>query len=298
MFLYRQGNNENIKVKAEKLKFHVEKISKEFFPRNSANIVNLDKTANYIQDEFKKAGGKVSTQIFEANGNKYRNIVAIFGAETSERIVVGAHYDAAGNTPAADDNASGVAGLIELAYLLGQTEKLPMQIELVAFTLEEPPFFGTNKMGSYIHAESLSKQNIKIRLMISLEMIGYFSDKPGSQDFPISLMSLCYPTTGNFITVIGTLNDGLSVRNFKNSMLEATDLPVYSINAPSFINGIDFSDHRNYWKFGYRAVMITDTAFYRNPFYHSPLDTAEKLDYHRMSLVVQSVYQAVLETTS
>jgi Zn-dependent M28 family amino/carboxypeptidase len=290
-----QKRPSEIFVDAEKLKIHVEKISVEFFPRSAPYLQNLDKTAAYIKEEFERAGGKTSEQTFVVEGKTYRNVIALFGAESNERIVVGAHYDAAGALPAADDNASGVAGLIELAHLLGKSE-LSGQVELVAYSLEEPPYFGSDKMGSFVHAKSLREKNVKVRLMLSLEMIGCFSDEPSSQSFPFSAMSLFYPSRGNFISVVGDFRDFGSVRRVKAAMIEASDLPVYSINAPSLVPGIDFSDHRNYWAFGYIAAMITDTAFYRNKNYHTAADTAEKLDYNRMAKVVAGVYRVVLET--
>ena len=170
-----------------------------------------------------------------------------------------------------------------------------MRVELVAFSLEEPPYFGTTGMGSSVHAESLRKQNIRVRAMFSLEMIGYFSDAPNSQRFPVGVLSALYPSTGNFVSVVGRLSDWSLVRRTKASMRKASSLPVYSINAPSFVPGVDFSDQRNYWHAGYSALMITDTAFYRNSNYHTAQDTAEKLDYKRMALVVEGVYAAVID---
>ena len=291
-----QKRQAEITADPEKLKLHIEKISQGFFPRSAAYMQNLDRTAAYIKRELELAGGNVSEQPFEVDGRIYRNVTALFGPATTERIVVGAHYDAAGALPAADDNASGVAGLLELASLLGKTE-LPIQIELVAYSLEEPPYFGSTKMGSYQHAKFLKDQNIPVRLMISLEMIGYFSDSPDSQRFPVSAMNLFYPSRGNFIAVVGNLSGFLIVRRVKAAMLGAGDLPVYSINAPVSIPGIDFSDHRNYWAFGFDAVMITDSAFYRNPNYHTAQDTSEKLDYNRMAKVVEGVYNVVVSGT-
>lgn len=282
-------------VDRERLKLHVKTLSETFYPRNFANIKNLDKSALYIKEEFEKAKGKVSEQPYKADDQIFKNVIAEFGPDSEERIVIGAHYDAAGALPAADDNASGVAGIIELAHLLGKTE-LPIKVELVAFTLEEPPYFNTKHMGSAIHSKSLKEKNIKIRFMISVEMIGYFSDLPNSQDFPISLMGLLYPTTGNFITVIGNLGNGSTVRRVKKSMQKASSLPVYSINAPRSIPGIDFSDHLNYWDQGYDALMVSDTAFYRNKNYHTPNDTFEKLDYNRMAKVVEGLYKVVLDS--
>lgn len=283
-------------VDSERLKLHVKTLSETYFPRNAPNIENLDKTANYIKEEFQKAKGVILEQAYKVEGNTYKNVIAEFGPDSEERIIIGAHYDAAGPLPAADDNASGVAGLIELAHLLGKT-KLPMKVELVAFTLEEPPYFDTEHMGSAIHAKSLKEKNKKVRLMISIEMIGYFSDKPNSQDFPVALLGLIYPTTGNFITVIGNLENALSVRQVKKAMQQTNGLPVYSINAPRSIPGIDFSDHLNYWNEGYNALMISDTAFYRNKNYHTPNDTFEKLDYKKMAMVVDGLYNVVLKTS-
>src|SRR5262249_55688123 len=251
------------------------------------------RTANYIRKEFEGAKAEITEQPYEVKGKVYKNIIASFGPETKERVVVGAHYDAAGEYQAADDNASGVAGLIELAYLL-QSVSLPIRVELVAYTLEEPPYFRTETMGSAIHASSLKNRDVSLRLMISLEMIGYFSDAPNSQSFPFSLLGLFYPSRGNFIAVVSKFGQGLAVRQVKTSMRSASTLPVYSINAPSFVPGIDFSDHLNYWRAGYDAVMITDTAFYRNKSYHTAGDKLDRLDYQRMAMTVQGVYAAVL----
>lgn len=289
-----KNNSLKVEINPERLKNHVETLSEKFHPRSASQTENLNKTADYIREEFRKAGAKISEQSFQVNGSTYRNIIANFGDETKEKIVVGAHYDSAFQIHGADDNASGVAGLIELANLLGKTNSTA-NIELVAYTLEEPPYFATEQMGSYVHAKSLKEKNVSVRLMISMEMIGYFSDEPNSQKFPVSLMTLFYPNHGNFIAVVGNFTNGLTARGFKNSMIEAADLPVYSINAPTFINGVDFSDHRNYWKFGYNALMITDTVFYRNTNYHTERDTAEKLDYAKMAEVVKATYNAVLE---
>ncbi len=279
-------------VDDKKLEVHVRKLSEEFHSRNFANIENLNKAADYIKNEFEKSGGIVREQVFKEGRNDYRNIIVSFGPETKERIVIGAHYDSCYDTPGADDNASGVAGLIELAHLFGKT-KPSKQIELVAYTLEEPPFFATEQMGSFVHAKSLNEDGVEVSLMISLEMIGYFSDEKNSQKFPLSILKLFYPDQGNFVAVVGNFTNAFTVRKFKSLMSQTTDLPVYSINAPKIIPGIDFSDHKNYWNFGFDALMITDTAFFRNENYHTTRDTAEKLDYQRMAKVVESMFDAV-----
>ena len=281
-------------VDPARLEVHVRKLSVELTPRDESHIENLDRGAEYIKNEFSQATTLVSEQPYRVNGKSYRNVIAQFGPDSAERIVIGAHYDTAGPLPGADDNASGVAGLIELARLLGRQQP-PMRVELVAFTLEEPPYFRTTGMGSSVHAESLRKQNVRIRAMLNLEMIGYFSDAPNSQHFPAGVLSAFYPSTGNYIGVVGRFGDWSLVRKTKAAMRNASPLSVYSINAPSFVAGVDFSDQLNYWDAGYNALMITDTAFYRNANYHAAQDTAEKLDYKRMAMVVEGVYAAVVE---
>ena len=292
--LARPQSNSTRTVDPARLEAHVRKLSVELSPRDVGHLENLDRAAGYIADELRYIGAAVEEQPYRVQGNSYRNVIARFGPETRERIVVGAHYDSAGPLPGADDNASGVAGLLELARLLG-SQPPQMRVELVAFSTEEPPYFRSTGMGSSVHATSLQMNNVKVRAMLSLEMIGYFRDEKGSQHFPVGLLGALYPSTGNFIAVVGRVSDGLLVRQVKSAMSNAAPLPVYSINAPSLIPGVDFSDQLNYWHAGYGAVMITDTAFYRNPNYHTQHDTAEKLDYKRMAMVVEGVYAAVTE---
>jgi len=279
-------------VDPAKLETHVRMLAEQMLPRDGAHPQNLDRAADYIRLMFAAPNGRVTEQPYDARGHTYRNIIASFGPEKGERIIVGAHYDAAGPKPGSDDNASGVAGLLELAYLLGKTPP-PMRVDLVAYSLEE--YFRTPIMGSAIHAQSLKQQNIPIRLMISLEMIGYFSDAPDSQALPISFIKPFYPSCGNFIAVVGSLGQWRAVRRVKGAMRSGSDLPVYSLNAPRSIPGVDWSDHLNFWDAGYDAVMITDTAFLRNTRYHTINDTPDTLDYKRMAMVVQGVYAAVLD---
>jgi hypothetical protein len=287
------GPMATVKVSPLRLETHVRMLTETFFPRDAYHPENLLRAADYIRSEFHRARGNVSDQCYEIRQKTYCNIIARFGPDTEERIVVGAHYDAFGELPGADDNASGVAGLIELAHLLAQSAP-SVQVELVAYTLEELPHFGTQTTGSAVHANSLRRKGVPVRLMISLEMIGYFNDAEESQRFPFSLLKLFYPSKGNFILVVGNLSQWRMTRSVRRTMDAATSLPVYSINAPTFVPGVDFSDHRYYWQAGYRAVMITDTAFYRNPNYHTAKDTPDTLDYQRMAAVVEAVFSAIL----
>lgn len=283
-------------VDPQRLKSHVSMLANTLAPRDHSHPENLDRVAAYIRQEFEQAGGRVSEQPFKVQGVTYRNVSAFFGPQTKERVVIGAHYDSAGPLPGADDNASGVAGLIELAHLLGKAPKasLNTSVELVAYSLEEPPFFATQQMGSAVHAAALKQQKVPVRLMLSLEMIGYFTDAPDSQRYPIAAMKLTYPSVGNFIAVVGKMGQGATVKRIKEAMLKASSLPVHSLNAPPSLPGVDLSDHRNYWNAGYEAAMITDTSFYRNSFYHTAQDTPDTLDYQRMAQVVQGVYAVAL----
>ncbi|MFL6582263.1 MAG: M28 family peptidase [Burkholderiales bacterium] len=272
-----------------KLEAHVRALSERFHPRSFDRPDHLQQAASYIESEFRKAHGRVVDQFFEVHGVQYRNVIARYGPEQGALLVIGAHYDAVADTPGADDNASGVAGLLELARLLGENAP-SISVELVAYCLEEPPYFRTESMGSARHARELRKSGREVRLMLGLEMIGYFSTAPDSQTYPLRQLSAIYPNRGDFIAVVGRVEDWAATRRVKSVMRGATDLPVQSINGPPAIPGIDFSDHSNYWDEGFSALMITDTAFYRNPYYHAAGDTADRLDYVSMAKVVQGIY--------
>jgi len=278
-------------VDPERLKAHVRALSETFHPRDFSHPENLERVADYVAENLARAGGQVESQPYRVEDRSYRNVIAHFGPETPERIVIGAHYDSAGPQPGADDNASGVAGLLELAVLLGQRPPA-VRVELVGFTLEEPPYFRSEHMGSRVHAKALREAGVKVRAMLSLEMIGAFTDAPDSQRYPMPQLRWHYPSTGNFIAIVGGMDDGGLVRQVATAMRGAGSLPVEFINAPPALQGIDFSDHASYWAEGYRAAMITDTAFFRNPRYHRPTDTWDTLDYARMAQVVQGVHCA------
>ena len=222
----------------------------------------------------------------------YKNIIASFGDRAKPVLVIGAHYDSCEKHPAADDNASGVAGLVEIARLLKIRSPKNISVQLVAYSTEEPPFFGGDEMGSFVHAQSLKAQGTDVIAMLSLEMLGFFSDDWWSQEFPAYLMRLFYPSKGNFIAIVSNFGSYSLTKQIKRAMQPASDLPVYSMNGPSKLYGIDFSDHRSYWEFGFPAVMITDTAFLRNTAYHKAEDTFDRLDYDRMSKVIDGIYNA------
>jgi hypothetical protein len=288
----RKNHASALAVDAGRLKSHVCMLSQSLHPRDSEHLENLDQCADYIAGHFVNAGAAIESQAFEVEGKRYRNVIGRFGVGKGSKLVIGAHYDTYRGTPGADDNASGVAALIELAYLFGR-DAPKREIELVGYVLEEPPYFGGSSMGSAIHAKSIAGEKASLAGVIVLEMVGCFRDEWGSQSYPSVLLRLFYPNRGNFVTVAGRWDQGDWVKAVKIGMKGTTDLPVYSIRAPAAVPGIDFSDHRNYWSYGIKAAMITDTSFYRNKTYHTSQDTPERLDYGRMSKVVVAVFEAI-----
>jgi hypothetical protein len=258
-------------------------------PRRAADLESLNRAADYIAQEFNKAGcPEVRIQHFPVEkGTDYRNIICSFGPDEGEHIIVGAHYDVSpekGRRPGADDNASGIAGILELARMLSsdkpalrRLEEIKRPVDLIAYTLEEPPYFGSENMGSYQHASLMAEKKVPVLLMMSLEMIGYFSGE-----------------YAQYIAVVGKNEQRDMISRVSGLMARQGGIDVVSAPLPSFIYGIDWSDHRNYWHFNYQAVMVTDTSYLRNPNYHEVTDTVDKLDFTRMAGVVKGVYDAML----
>ena len=264
-------------------------------PRNFINVDSLNKVANYIKNRFEQSGLTVEFQEFKVDGNIYKNVVATLNSQYSKRLIIGGHYDVCGNIQGADDNASAVAGIIETARQLSKYENdIQFRIDFVAFTLEEPPYFATENMGSFIHAKSLKDNNIDVIGMINYEMIGYFTDEPNSQNYPIEQMKEIYPSVGNFIANVSNVNSKsfLQKLNFYNIKKE---INAYDIILPDMFTDITASDHINYWKMGFDAIMITDTAYFRNPNYHKETDTIETIDFEKMQYVVNMVVNAILK---
>ncbi|MGH7274356.1 MAG: M28 family peptidase [Nitrospiria bacterium] len=255
---------------------------------------NLQAAGHYINETLRGHGYSVEYQPYLVEGKEVRNLIATHPARHlhEERIVIGAHYDTVDGSPGADDNASGVSGLLELARLLSGRPSAKT-LKFIAFTNEEPPFFRTRQMGSRVYARRAKEQGEKIVAMICLEMIGYYRDRKGSQQYPPGL-GFFYSDTGNFISIVGHLRYRSLLRKIKVAFQEHSALPVESIAGIGLIPGVDFSDHASFWREGYPAVMITDTAYYRHPHYHSVSDTIVTLDYQRMAEVVKGLYHVVI----
>jgi len=272
----------------DRLRRHVDFLAVQVVPRDVDHPTNLDRAASYVEAQLARSA-RVRRQTFVVRGRTYRNVIAYQGPETGPLLVVGAHYDALGGfgtNPGADDNASGVAGLLELARVL-DGRRLPLRVELVAYANEEPPWFGSPWMGSAVHARSLRGEDF--RGMICLEMIGYFT---AEQPAPNFLFRLLYPGRGDFIAVAGRFADRALARHVKRA-IRGTGFPAVSFTAPRDA-GIDASDQRSYWDLGFPAVMVTDTGDLRNPHYHAPGDSAGTLDYRRMAKVVDGVANAIV----
>lgn len=272
-----------------RIKAHMTVLTQTAVHRNYENIAQLNEIADYLHAEFSKYADTVYFQSYFIGKREYKNVIASFGTKHNERIIVGAHYDVCGEQEGADDNASGTVGLLELARQL-DTATTQQRIDLVAYTLEEPPFFRSEYMGSHIHAQSLVKDSVNVKGMICLEMIGYFADEKKTQDYPLGILRLFYGSRGNYITLVNQFGPGKFARKFTKRFKHKSAVKAKQFKGPKSLPGIDFSDHLNYWQVGISALMITDTAFYRNKEYHQKGDTMDRLDYRRMAQVIDAVF--------
>jgi Zn-dependent M28 family amino/carboxypeptidase len=271
----------------------VKYLSETIGERNLSKAGTLQATTDYFQSQLKQAGYAVTEQTYLVQGHQVRNLeVKLPGTDVADNtVVVGAHYDSVAGAPGADDNASGAAGVLELARLL-QGSAHRKTIRLVLFVNEEPPFFQTESMGSLVYARQLRTEHVSVSAMISLEMLGFYSDLPGSQKYP-ALLGLFYPNRGNFIAFVGNPQSRSLVRQSVRKFRETTKFPSEGIAAPADWPGVGWSDHWSFWQEQYPAVMITDTALFRYPYYHTPLDTANRVDFQKMARVVEGVRRVI-----
>ena len=278
---------------ADRLRGHVTHLAVEIGPRNVFQPRALHATADYIRREWSAQGYQVNSQFYETKGVKSENLEVIRMGKTrpGEIILVGAHYDTVSGSPGADDNASGVAALLELTRLFSATETAHT-LRFVAFANEEPPFFFWGQMGSGVYAEAAKARGDNIRLMISLEMLGSYSEKPGSQGYP-PLLGFFYPDQANFIAMVSNRASRKELHRLVAAFKAHSGFPVESLATFEFIPGVAWSDHLSFWREGYPALMVTDTAFYRSDVYHSAEDTPEKLNYPAMAQVVEGLFHAL-----
>ena len=266
-------------------------------PHNVSHPQELERAALYIESTLSGLGYELHRQAFRADGQEVRNIEVVIepaaSAARTATLVVGAHYDSYAHAPGANDNGTGTAGVIELARLLSDLQgKSSLRIRLVLFVNEEPPYFKTELMGSLVYAKRLKASGEPVLGMFSLETLGFYSDEAHSQRYPPPL-GLLYPTTGNFVAFVGLTSSRALVRRAVASFRALVPFPSVGGTAPGVIPGIDWSDHWSFEQVGIPALMITDTAPFRYPYYHTPADSPDKVDYDRLARVVSGLEQVI-----
>ena len=268
------------------LEAHVHALADEIGERHVRKPGSLRAAAEYIKHWLPET----VEQTFRCDGQIVANIEREQPGASGETIVVGAHYDTVSGTPGANDNGTGVAAVLALAERFRETTPR-RTIRWVLFVNEEPPYFQSDLMGSYVYAKRCRERGERIAGMISLETIGFYSDEPGSQTYPFPRGS--YPDRGDFIGFVSDIESEPWLRTFADEFRTATDFPAEMLSAPSFIPGVGWSDHWSFWQFGYPALMVTDTAPWRYPHYHGATDTPDKIDYVRFAKVVEGVAGAL-----
>jgi Zn-dependent M28 family amino/carboxypeptidase len=276
------------------LRDHLTMLTRTIGERSVRLAENIEKSAAYIQAQFENYGLRVERQTYLYRGNEVSNVVAELktSRNPSAHYVIGAHYDSMAGTVGADDNASAVAVLLETARALQNNQKSGINITFVAFALEEPPVYGTKYMGSRVFAAKAKQEGRVIDGMICLEMVGYTCHEPGCQHYPFPMQFFGYPKDGTFIGIVGNVKSLWFTRRLKNSLQHNPNLPVETLTVPFngwILPSVRLSDHASFWSQGYRAVMVTDSAFFRNPNYHLRSDTMETLDIDFMAELVISL---------
>jgi hypothetical protein len=288
-------------VLREELRANVQKLSGEIGERNMWHYPQLNAAADFIEESFSRAALRTRRDSYEMRGQLCHNIEAEIPGNRPEIIVIGAHYDSVFGSPGANDNGSGVAAVLALAqrFAARETERSPPRrtpnktLRFVAFVNEEPPYFLSGEMGSLVYARRCKQRGDKISAMISLETIGYFSDAPHSQTYPAPGLGVFYPRIGNFIGFVSNVQSRSLLRRVIALFRKHAKIPSEGAALPAFVPGVSWSDQWSFWQQGYPAIMVTDTAPFRYPYYHSSNDTPDKLDYDRFALVVSGMEKVI-----
>jgi len=283
------------KLLSQKLSEHVSTLAGDIGERNVFTYEALKKAAFYIEEQMKLPGGNFRRQEYTVNGKLVWNLELEYvgNKKPEEILIIGAHYDTDAATPGANDNASGVAALITLAQHFADRE-LSKTVRFLAFVNEEMPFFSTPEMGSRVYAKESYEKKENIIGMISLETIGYYTEEENTQKYPFPV-GLFYPDRGNFIAFVGNTGSKRFLEKSLSSFRRSALFPSEGAALPAALPGIGWSDHSSFWEYGYEAIMVTDTAPFRYPYYHAPGDTPDKLDYEAMARIVEGL-QAVIES--
>jgi Peptidase family M28 len=287
-------------VLREELRANVQKLAGEIGERNMWHYAQLNAAAVFIEDSFSRAGLRTRRDSYEMRGQACHNIEAEIpgapqGAAVSSPppvIIIGAHYDSVFGSPGANDNGTGVAATLALARRF-VSAKPKSTLRFVAFVNEEPPYFLSGEMGSLVYARRCKERGDQISAMISLETIGYFSDAPNSQTYPSPGLGVFYPKVGNFIGFVSNVHSRALLRRVITLFRKNAKIPSEGASLPAFIPGVSWSDQWSFWQHGYPAIMVTDTAPFRYPYYHSSNDTPDKLDYDRFTLVVSGMEKVI-----
>ena len=284
----------------EELRANVQKLAREIGERNMWHYPQLNAAADFIEDSFSRAGLRTRRDTYEMRGQPCHNIEAEIPGNRPEIIVIGAHYDSVFGSPGANDNGTGAAATLALArrFAQKQSERRPTAtpnrtLRFVAFVNEEPPYFLSGEMGSLVYARRCKERGDKISAMISLETIGYFSDAPHSQTYPSPGLGMFYPKVGNFIGFVSNVQSRALLRRVIALFRKHAKIPSQGASLPAFIPGVSWSDQWSFWQEGYPAIMVTDTAPFRYPYYHSSNDTPDKLEYDRFALVVSGMEKVI-----
>jgi hypothetical protein len=288
-------------VLREELRANVQKLAGEIGERNMWHYPQLNAAADFIEESFSRAALRTRRDSYEMRGQLCHNIEAEIPGNRPEIIVIGAHYDSVFGSPGANDNGSGVAAVLALAqrFAARETERSPPRrtpnktLRFVAFVNEEPPYFLSGEMGSLVYARRCKQRGDKISAMISLETIGYFSDAPHSQTYPAPGLGVFYPRIGNFIGFVSNVQSRSLLRRVIALFRKHAKIPSEGAALPAFVPGVSWSDQWSFWQQGYPAIMVTDTAPFRYPYYHSSNDTPDKLDYDRFALVVSGMEKVI-----
>jgi hypothetical protein len=278
----------------DELKANVQRLAGEIGERNMWRYPQLTAAADFIENSFSGAGLHPRRDSYELHGQACYNIEAQIPGNRPDVVLIGAHYDSVFGSPGANDNGSGVAALLALARrFAGKSPEHTLRF--VAFVNEEPPHFLSDEMGSFVYASRCKARGDQISAMISLETIGYFSDAPHSQSYPAPGLGMFYPKVGNFIGFVANVHSRALLRRVVALFRKHAKIPSEGAALPAFIPGVSWSDQWSFWRHGYPGIMITDTAPFRYPHYHSSTDTPDKLDYDRFTLVVSGMEKVIQE---
>jgi Zn-dependent M28 family amino/carboxypeptidase len=282
----------------DRLEVDVRFLAESIGERNLTKLASLNRAADFIEDRFTSLGYQVARQTYDVQGVDCHNIEAELpgGSAADEIVIVGAHYDSVRGSPGANDNGSGTAAMLALAEEFAK-HRPARTLRFVAFANEEPPYFQTSSMGSWVYAQRCSARRENVIGVIALETMGYFTDDPNTQHYP-AVFNIFYPSTGNFIGFVSNVRSGPLLRQALETFRTHSQFPSEGATLPGSITGVGWSDHWSFWQEGYSGLMVTDTAPFRYPHYHLATDTWDKLDYERFAQVVTGLIPVVDDLVS